>query len=121
MDEGYADSLVENIAEKASGVFLWVVVVVRSLLEGLGDGDRLSDLQKRLDALPPELDDLFKRILHNFNPLYFSYASALFQIFRASVGRPSLICLSFADRYSTSMPTTSTPLQLVLGGAFCQG
>lgn len=41
----YSEQLVMEIAEKASGVFLWVVLVVRSLLIGLTNGDRISDLQ----------------------------------------------------------------------------
>jgi hypothetical protein len=97
LGEENAANLVKNVADKSSGVFLWVVLVVRSLIEGLRDGDRLSDLQARLDCLPAELENLFKRMLHDFNPRYFSHASALFQIFKASMNPPSLICLSFAD------------------------
>ncbi|KAM7214789.1 hypothetical protein V8F06_009861 [Rhypophila decipiens] len=37
MNEKDAESLMESIAEKSSGVFLWVVLVVRSLKEGLRD------------------------------------------------------------------------------------
>ncbi|KAH7143712.1 hypothetical protein EDB81DRAFT_884315 [Dactylonectria macrodidyma] len=46
MDKISAEALMENIAEKSSGVFLWVVLVARSLKEGLRDGDRLPDLHK---------------------------------------------------------------------------
>jgi hypothetical protein len=77
-DEKYAASLVENVVKKSSGVFLWVVLVVKSLLEGLRDGDHLSDLQRRLDELLKELDDLFRRILHNFDTRYFQDTSILF-------------------------------------------
>ncbi|KAK4209406.1 hypothetical protein QBC37DRAFT_391283 [Rhypophila decipiens] len=97
MNEKEAQSLVESIAEKSSGVFLCVVLVVRSLKEGLRDGDRLPDLQQKLDALPPELDDLFRTILHNFNGRYMQEASALFQIVKASPLALSLLCLSLAD------------------------
>jgi hypothetical protein len=53
----YASRLMDNITAKASGVFLWVVLVVRSLLEGLAEGDRISDLQHRLNDIPEELDE----------------------------------------------------------------
>jgi hypothetical protein len=52
-----------QVAEKASGVFLWVVLVVRELLSGLRDGDRVSDLQRRLDAMPTDLHDFFSKML----------------------------------------------------------
>jgi hypothetical protein len=93
----YAGQLMENITRKASGVFLWVVLVVRSLIEGLTDGDRISDLQRRLDELPEELEDLFKKMLKSLKPAYFKHASQLFQIFQASKTRPTLLVLSFAD------------------------
>lgn len=98
MDEKYADGLMNNVAEKSDGVFLWVVLVVRSLLEGLRDGDHLLDLQKRLDDLPEELDDLFRRILHNFDTRYFRDASILFQLFKAWDGRLSLLSLALAEQ-----------------------
>jgi hypothetical protein len=93
----YAGQLMENITNKASGVFLWVVLVVRSLIEGLTDGDRISDLQRRLDELPEELEDLFKKMLKSLKPAYFKHASQLFQIFQTSKTRPTLLVLSFAD------------------------
>jgi hypothetical protein len=97
-DEQYAASLVENVAAKSSGVFLWVVLVVKSLLEGLRDGDHLSDLQKRLDELPKQLDDLFRRILHNFDTRYFQDASILFQLVKAASVPLSLLSLSLAEQ-----------------------
>lgn len=37
-------ALIRDIAEKSAGVFLWVYLVVQSLLDGLSNADRLSDL-----------------------------------------------------------------------------
>lgn len=45
----YAPRLISEIAGKASGVFLWVDLVLRSLLEGLTHGDSISVLQRRVD------------------------------------------------------------------------
>ncbi|KAK1765197.1 hypothetical protein QBC33DRAFT_593208 [Phialemonium atrogriseum] len=41
-----AEQLIGSIVEKASGVFLWVQLVVASLLEGLRNGDRVEDLAR---------------------------------------------------------------------------
>lgn len=51
-----------EICKRASGVFLWVVLVVRALNEAFGRG-KISGLQKRLDEIPDGLDDLFTDIL----------------------------------------------------------
>lgn len=45
MEPRYADQLIENVVSKAAGVFLWVHLVMASLLAGMGFSDRVSDLQ----------------------------------------------------------------------------
>jgi len=98
MDEEYARTLISNVAEKSDGIFLWVVLAVGSLLEGLRDGDHLVDLQKRLDDLPEALNDLFRRILHNFDDRYFPDASVLFQLFKVWNGPVKLLPLALAEQ-----------------------
>ena len=112
------EKLIEEIVGKAQGVFLWVILVVLSLEEGLRDGDRLSDLRRKLDALPPELDDLFRKILHNFDRRFVGQASALFQMVKAAPTSLSLLTLSLADEEDTNLavkarvePTLAFPHQ----------
>ncbi|PMD15069.1 hypothetical protein NA56DRAFT_734260 [Hyaloscypha hepaticicola] len=93
----YSSLLMEEIVQKASGIFLWVHLVVRSLLEGLTNGDRISDLQRRLDLLPPGLEDLFQKMLESIDPFYLEHASQLFQIIRVALVPPTLLYFSLAD------------------------
>ena len=93
----YASELLVNIAKKSAGVFLWVSLVVRSLLAGLVNGDRLSDLQRRLALLPPDLEKLYEKMLDSVDHLDVEHASQIFQHVRAAEEPPSLLCLSFAD------------------------
>ncbi|KAL2060353.1 hypothetical protein VTL71DRAFT_9748 [Oculimacula yallundae] len=96
-DPEYAKKLLNEVAAKSDGVFLWVHLVVRSLLSGLTNGDRLSDLQSRLDALPQDLKVLFRKILDHLEPMYLEDASKLFQLVRAAISPPSLLSLSLAE------------------------
>ncbi|PGH13842.1 hypothetical protein AJ79_03410 [Helicocarpus griseus UAMH5409] len=89
--------LITDITDKASGVFLWVYLVSGSLLSGLSDGERLSDLQRRLDSLPADLGKLFQKILGSLDPSHFERASQLFQIERAALAPLTLLSFSFAD------------------------
>ena len=57
------DELVDEIICRAQGVFLWVFLVVRSLLQGLTNADRIIDLQKRLRSLPNDLVAYFRHML----------------------------------------------------------
>jgi hypothetical protein len=79
-----AASLVRNIVTKADGVFLWVRIVTKSLLEGLRNRDEIFDLQRRLDVLPPDLDALYSHMIDHIDPLYVVQASQIFQIFDAA-------------------------------------
>lgn len=93
----YAVQLIENIVSKASGVFLWVRLVVTSLLAGMGHGDRISDLQRRLDFLPPELEQLYDKLLESLDPFYFGHAAQIIRMVQESPESMSLLLLSFAD------------------------
>jgi hypothetical protein len=92
-----AVQLRDGIVLKASGIFLWVELVLRSLLAGLTYGDRISDLKRRLDSLPPDLDDLIMKILDSLDSFYFEQASQLFQLVRASLFPPTLLSLYLAN------------------------
>ncbi|KAL8739517.1 MAG: hypothetical protein Q9190_007688 [Brigantiaea leucoxantha] len=63
-------ALINEITNRASGVFLWVFLVTRTLREGLTNDDSLTDLWKRLDSLPTDLDQFFRHILLSVEPFY---------------------------------------------------
>ncbi|KAK3341904.1 prion-inhibition and propagation-domain-containing protein [Lasiosphaeria hispida] len=63
--DGECKQMIQDIINKASGVFLWVVLACRSLLSGFADHDDISELRRRVDELPPELEELFQHMLGN--------------------------------------------------------
>jgi len=69
MDSRYQD-LVKEIVEKAAGVFLWVVLVVRSFKEGIANADTISILTKRLRGLPSDLEKFFEHMLSQVDKVY---------------------------------------------------
>ncbi|KAK4450455.1 nacht nucleoside triphosphatase [Podospora aff. communis PSN243] len=62
--------LLDQITERSSGVFLWVVLVANLLREGLTNDDSLSDLRKRLESFPIELEEFFRSMLDSVEPFY---------------------------------------------------
>jgi hypothetical protein len=88
--------LVTEIVESASGVFLWVILVVHSLLEGLQNYEKLSHLRIRLRALPRDLEDLFAHMLRNIPAEYKVESSQIFQVVWSSIGSISTLALHFA-------------------------
>lgn len=98
-DPEEAPRLVRELVQMSSGVFLWVTLAVRSLLKGLSNYDTISDLQRRLRGLPPELDALYSLMLNSIDPpFYMEQASRLFQIVYHAISPISVLGLSFADQ-----------------------
>jgi len=58
-DDGYCQ-LIRNIVDRADGVFLWVRLVTRDLLSGIGNSYSVAELQQRLDSMPEGLRALFE-------------------------------------------------------------
>ncbi|KAI9661135.1 MAG: hypothetical protein M1821_009462 [Bathelium mastoideum] len=101
-------SLVSQITEKAQGVFLWVFLVVRSLLEGLENGDPISILRKRLEELPGDLKKLFQRILDDIPRVYKETTARNFQVALTAV--EPLQAMAYAQMDDDSPPNDSGSL-----------
>jgi len=59
--EQYSD-LVLEICRMADGVFLWVVLALKSILDGLDRLDQFDELNRRLSVVPTDIKDLYKSI-----------------------------------------------------------
>ena len=92
-----AELLFSQIVEKASGVFIWVRLVVDDLLQGLVDGDTISQLQERITWLSGNLEELYSQILERINPRYLHETRTLFQILRDARGRVTLLDLAMIN------------------------
>lgn len=102
--------LVEEIIAKASGVFLWVTLAVRSLLEGLTNFDRMADLQFRLKEIPDDLSQLYWHMLRSIKPsFYLGQAAKLLRIMHTVYSHSWTMTvehLAFAEEYEVGQPIT---------------
>lgn len=81
-----------EIVDKAQGVILWVYLVIRSLKQGLVEGDSIAALVVRLGEIPPDLDEFFYRILERTPIHQRHYAAAYFQmVVESCIGSLSLM------------------------------
>ncbi|EWY81932.1 hypothetical protein FOYG_16138 [Fusarium oxysporum NRRL 32931] len=67
----------ETIVQRAQGVFLWVFLVVNSLLRGLCNDDSYTDLQQRLNELPDDLYRYFEHMLYSIENVYWDSTTEL--------------------------------------------
>jgi len=73
-------SLVSQIVRQAEGIFLWVRLVVKSLLAGIDNLDDFAILQSRLELVPSSLMGLYRHMLEQIEPQYLEEASRIFAI-----------------------------------------
>ncbi|KAE8452586.1 hypothetical protein EG329_013845 [Mollisiaceae sp. DMI_Dod_QoI] len=73
-------ALIEEIVGNAEGVFLWVVLVVQWLREGILNADPISVLTKRLRELPSDLAAFFRHILRQVDKVYWAGTTQAFEM-----------------------------------------
>lgn len=98
-DPSATESFVQEIVDGSSGVFLWVQLVVSSLLEGLRNGDEIDDLKERLHELLTDLEALYRHMWDRIPLKYRSKASRLLRLVETATyegGRISVLGASFA-------------------------
>lgn len=89
--------ILEEISEKSQGVFLWVCLVVQSLVDGLRNQDRISQLRTRLHHFPSDLEDFFRHIFTTLEPLYCMQTAHMFQVALAASAPLSPVAYWYMD------------------------
>ena len=72
--------LVGTVIYKAEGAFLWVTLVVTSLLKGCSQGDGFPQPLKRLNTFPSDLNQLYEHMLSSIDPIYMEEGSSIRKI-----------------------------------------
>ncbi|KAJ2993823.1 hypothetical protein NUW58_g1728 [Xylaria curta] len=93
----YDTHLIEYIAEKSHGVFLWVALVTDRLRNGLTNDDDLSDLSSRLAGFPSDLESFFDHILQTVEPFYHEKMAGTLRLARAADKPLSTLFYEFHD------------------------
>jgi len=96
------EGLVFEITKKADGVFLWVFLIVRSILQGLLNCDRISELEHRVKLLPSKLEEYFLHMLVTTDEAYHERAAETFQLALHAAQPLSLMTFSFLDEVDES-------------------
>lgn len=81
------DALADGVAKASDGVFLWVYLVVRQLLEGLEEyNEDIPTLMKRLKDFPTDLEEYFRRMLMTIDKAYHYESSVIFSMLISAHG-----------------------------------
>ncbi|KAF5701311.1 hypothetical protein FGLOB1_10282 [Fusarium globosum] len=80
------DRITQKLAQKASGVFLWVILACRAVVEGCDDFCTVTELEARVDELPKELEELIEHMLENIDPRWKQDAMRLIHLIYTNEG-----------------------------------
>ena len=83
-----AMELIHEIRDRAQGVFLWVTLVVKSLLSGATQHDDVEELTVRLRSLPRDLKGFFQRMLDSVDDSYEMHASRILLLTQTTTPLP---------------------------------
>lgn len=85
--------IINYVVENSQGVFLWVSLVVRSLLRGLSNADTLDVLYDRLTRLPTDLNEFFDYMLRGIEVHYKRQSMYTFKV--ALKSRKTLLLVQY--------------------------
>ncbi|KAI0096079.1 hypothetical protein GGR51DRAFT_567513 [Nemania sp. FL0031] len=101
-------TLSKSVVQKAQGVFLWVHLVVDSLIRGASAEDSFDDLQVRLNEIPEGLDEYFEHMLRTIEPVYLKDTLCIFR-FTVDADQPlPILAYYFLDRFLSHHTTNLT-------------
>ncbi|RSL37924.1 hypothetical protein CEP53_015357 [Fusarium sp. AF-6] len=81
--------LIQMLADRAEGVFLWGVLGTRAFLKGLDAFESLPDLEDRVRAIPEDLPGLYRHMLNLVEPCHREQAAKILRMCHRSKSRRS--------------------------------
>ncbi|KAI1411986.1 hypothetical protein F5Y13DRAFT_200321 [Hypoxylon sp. FL1857] len=99
-DDASYEDLANEVVKRAQGVFLWVYLVVRSLLEGAQHADSIDEMRHRLERFPEGLEDFFKQMLEDIPSFYRRKSAQTFKIALAAAEPLPLVIYAFVEDVS---------------------
>ncbi|TVY72254.1 hypothetical protein Focb16_v011467 [Fusarium oxysporum f. sp. cubense] len=107
----FVEGLVRDISFKAEGVFLWAVLVTRSIARGISNGDSKDEIHKRLTKTPKKLYELYLDMWNRLGEDSNIYQRSTALIFKIVI----LVWQSSRSRIAGRALATCAPLISILG------
>ena len=84
LDPVSVTQFVDKLLDKAEGVFLWVTLVLKSVINGIERYETISGLEARIGCLPSDLEDLYSHIFSRIDRSDMQRAAQIIQIFQVT-------------------------------------
>ena len=99
--QGGVSEIVDGIAKRAQGVFLWVELVVKAMIKGLKNHDSVKQLRTRVDSTPSDIEALYAQMLSKVEVAYREEAAQLFHMALAGLSHSLLnVALALSNGFN---------------------
>jgi hypothetical protein len=85
------DAIISAVVDRSEGIFLWAVLVCKSLVSGYDAGDDKAVIQRRLDATLAGLEALFTHMFHNIEEVHRDSLSVYFGLLKLGEASVALV------------------------------
>jgi hypothetical protein len=96
------ESMIKDVCNKAQGVFLWLDLTIKALVNAIRNGDTMEELSVRLQTTPDTIEGLYRHMLNRLDKLYLATAAKYFRFLkeaRFNVGGPwtllGFVCVDY--------------------------
>lgn len=91
-----------EIVNRSEGMFLWLVLVTKTIREDMRNGHTIRELRRLLELMPTEIEDLFRRIYNTLPERIRLHTAAMLRTFMATVGNKNWHLLWLAEELRSS-------------------
>jgi hypothetical protein len=99
--------LIDDVAERAEGVFLWAVLVCKSLVSGYEARDDEKTIKRRLAAVPAGLEELFAHMFSSIEREHREYLTRCFFLLKWSKQAGQSVTLPLITAFVSEDPHSS--------------
>lgn len=104
LDQTQRRTILDQVAGKAVGVFIWVRLVMDLITKDIRDGTNFAALEDRITNMPKELEDIYAHTVRRIEPEYRSDAYIMLQIALCSLTPLPLDSFLTVTRHNIGTP-----------------
>jgi hypothetical protein len=107
------DEIVTTVVNRSEDIFLWAVLVCKSLVSGYDAGDDAEVIERRLDATPVGLEALSTRMFHKIEDVHHDSLSVYFGLLKLGEASVALVTVVLHDKPFKTLQQYSNECRLM--------
>ncbi|KAF7510815.1 hypothetical protein GJ744_005915 [Endocarpon pusillum] len=97
------ENMIKDVCYKAQGVFLWLDLTIKALVNAIRNGDNIEELSERLQTTPDTIEGVYIDMFNRLDKLYLATAAKYFRFLKQAQVWPqrpwtllSFVCVDYS-------------------------